>query len=88
MSKSQDDILVDKVFESLHNSSIQTVDPELVFGKIFDFIGFNKIGEDLFRHLVISRRAFPQSKLKPSNTFIVTRECGLTLMQFIVFWTN
>jgi len=61
---SQDDILVDKVFESLHNSSIQTVGPELVFGKIFDYIGFNQIGEDLFRHLVISRLAFPLSKLK------------------------
>ena len=61
---SQDDILVDKVFESLHNSSIQTVGPELVFGNIFDYIGFNQIGEDLFRHLVISRLAFPLSKLK------------------------
>jgi transposase len=61
---SQDDILVDKVFESLHNSSIKTVGPELVFGKIFDYIGFNQIGEDLFRHLVISRLAFPLSKLK------------------------
>lgn len=61
---SQDDILVEKVFESLHNSSIHTVGPELVFGKIFDYIGFNQIGEDLFRHLVISRLAFPLSKLK------------------------
>jgi len=61
---SENDILVDKVFESLHNSSIQTVGPELVFGKIFDYIGFNQIGEDLFRHLVISRLAFPLSKLK------------------------
>lgn len=61
---SQNDVLVEKVFESLHNSSIQTVGPELVFGKIFDFIGFNQIGDELFRHLVISRLAFPLSKLK------------------------
>ncbi len=61
---SSDDVLVEKVFESLDNSSIQTVGPELVFGKIFDYIGFNQIGEDLFRHLVISRLAFPLSKLK------------------------
>ena len=61
---SQNDILVEKVFESIHNSSIQTVGPELVFGKIFDYIGFNQLGEDLFRHLVISRLAFPLSKLK------------------------
>jgi transposase len=61
---SPDDILVEKVFESLDNSSIQTVGPELVFGKIFDYIGFNRVGEELFRHLVISRLAFPLSKLK------------------------
>lgn len=61
---SSDDILVEKVFESLDNSSIQTVGPELVFGKIFDYIGFNRVDEELFRHLVISRLAFPPSKLK------------------------
>ncbi|MFZ2792132.1 MAG: transposase, partial [Bacteroidales bacterium] len=48
----------------LSNSNIQTVGPEIIFGKIYDHIGFNKIGEDLFRHLVISRIAFPLSKLK------------------------
>jgi transposase len=61
---SQNDVLVEKVFESLHNSSIQTVGPEMVFGKIFDYIGFTQVGEELFRHLVISRLAFPLSKLK------------------------
>lgn len=61
---SENDILVEKVFESLQNSSIQTVGPELVFGKIYDSIGFNQIGQELFRHLVISRLAFPLSKLK------------------------
>ena len=40
---SSDDVLVEKVFESLYNSSIQTVGPELVFGKIFDYIGFNQV---------------------------------------------
>ena len=61
---SANDVLVEQVIELLRNSSIQTVGPELVFGKIFDYIGFNQIGEDLFRHLVISRLAFPLSKLK------------------------
>jgi len=61
---SEKDLLVDKVFESLHNSSIRTVGPEIVFGRIFDYIGFNSIGEELFRHMVISRLAFPLSKLK------------------------
>jgi transposase len=58
------DSMIKDVFSTLKNSNIQTVGPEIIFGKIFDHIGFNKIGEDLFRHLVISRIAFPLSKLK------------------------
>jgi transposase len=61
---SENDLLVDKVFESLQNSSIRTVGPEIIFGRIFDYIGFGSLGEDLFRHMVISRLAFPLSKLK------------------------
>ncbi len=58
------DISVEAVFAALSNSSIRTVGPELIFGKIYDHIGFHQIQEDLFRHLVISRLAFPLSKLK------------------------
>jgi transposase len=61
---SNDDNLVEKVISSLSNSSIRTVGPEIIFGKIFDHIGFDAIEEDFFRHLVISRLAFPLSKLK------------------------
>lgn len=61
---SENDTLVDLVFSALENASIRTVGPELIFGKIYDSIGFNIIDEELFRHLVISRLAFPLSKLK------------------------
>ena len=61
---SQSDELVEQAFDSLANSSIRTVGPELIFGSIFDFIGFNQIKDEMFRHLVISRLAFPLSKLK------------------------
>jgi len=61
---SETDEMIRSVLSSLSNSNIQTVGPEIIYGKIFDHIGFNKIGEDLFRHLVISRLAFPLSKLK------------------------
>jgi transposase len=61
---SKTDTIVDQVFETLENASIRTIGPELIFGKIYDHIGFNEIGEDLFKHLVVSRLAFPLSKLK------------------------
>lgn len=61
---SQNDEMVDRVFALLSNSCIRTVGPELIFGRIFDYIGYNKINDEMFRHLVISRLAFPLSKLK------------------------
>lgn len=61
---SEHDSLIENLISSLSNSSIRTIGPGLVFGKIFDHIGFGSINEDLFRHLVISRLAFPLSKLK------------------------
>lgn len=61
---SEKDKAVEEAFGVLANSNIHTVGPELIFGKIFDHIGFNAIDQDMFRHLVISRLAFPLSKLK------------------------
>lgn len=61
---STSDDLIDQVFSALENASIRTVGPELIFGKIYDEIGFNAVNEELFRHLVIARLAFPLSKLK------------------------
>ena len=61
---SDQDELIEKAFSLLSNSCIRTVGPELVFGKIYDHIGFDGIADEMFRHLVISRLAFPLSKLK------------------------
>ena len=61
---SESDIVVEQVFNALQNAGIQTVGPEIIFGKIYDGIGFSAVREDLFRHLVIARLAFPLSKLK------------------------
>ena len=61
---SESDTIIEYVLEGLSNASIRTVGPEIIFGKIYDSIGFNKISEELFRHLVIARLAFPLSKLK------------------------
>ena len=60
----QDDIKLESFLSSLDNSSVQVIGPELVFGKIYDSIGFNQVESDLFRHLVITRLYHPGSKLK------------------------
>jgi transposase len=40
---------------------------ELVLGKLFDEIGFNKIDDPIFRQLVIYRLVYPSSKLKTTE---------------------
>ncbi len=61
---SEKDMLVDEMFSSLSNANIQVVGPEIIFGKIYDKIGFNRIKEELCKHLVIARLSFPLSNLK------------------------
>ncbi len=63
---SEKDNHTEEALLSISNSDIRTVGPEIVFGKIYDCIGFDQIEDEekLFRHLVISRLAFPLSKLK------------------------
>jgi hypothetical protein len=61
---SEHDTIVEEIINNLENASIKTVGPELIFGKIYNHIGFHVIAEDMFRYLVIARLAFPLSKLK------------------------
>ena len=48
----------------LSNEHIRVVGPELVFGALFDRLGFGAIPDELFRHIVIARLAHPVSKVK------------------------
>ena len=52
---------------TLPNGAIRTIGPEHIFGTLFDRIGFNAIPEELFRHLVVARLAYPKSKLKTAD---------------------
>ena len=48
----------------VQNSQIRTIGPELIFGKLFDALGFDSISERLFRDIVIARIVYPVSKVK------------------------
>lgn len=64
---SESDLAVEQALSTISNTDIRTVGPEIVFGKIYDGIGFGQIDQELFRHLVIARLAFPLSKLKTAE---------------------
>ena len=53
------------VLDNITQITIQGV--ELLLGKLFDEIGFNKIPDTLFKTLVLSRLCFPVSKLKTTD---------------------
>lgn len=59
------DAIVEQFFDSIQ--SVKRVGYDLILGKIFDDIGFNKIEDDYFRELVLARVAFPRSKLKTTE---------------------
>lgn len=61
---SDTDTIIDQLVDRLENVNIRTVGPELIFGRIYDHMGFKAVPEELFRHLVIARLSFPLSKLK------------------------
>lgn len=61
---SETDQSIKNFIESMSNLQVRTIGPELIFGTLFDRIGFNVVGDELFRHITIARLAYPTSKLK------------------------
>jgi transposase len=61
---SKEDLVIKNFVENLGNLNVHTKGPELIFGTLFDRLGFNQISEELFRHITIARLAYPTSKLK------------------------
>jgi hypothetical protein len=61
---STDDAKIESFLSTLQNGQIQVIGPELVFGKIYDALGFGAVEHHLFRDLVIARLTYPGSKLK------------------------
>jgi len=60
----------DKVVAGLRQSQIRLVGPEMVYGTLFDRIGYNRVrtaNNDLFRALVVTRLYHPGSKLKTAE---------------------
>jgi transposase len=61
---SKDDSYIEGYLSTFSNNQIRVIGPELIFGRIYDGIGFSAIKEEMFRHLVITRLVNPGSKLK------------------------
>src|SRR3989338_1692990 len=62
--RTPEEAVVRRFLGELSNEQIRVIGPELVFGTLFDRLGFGVIQEPLFRHIVIARLAHPVSKVK------------------------
>jgi len=65
--QSREELAVEEFVASLRAAQIRTVGPELIFGALFDRIGFNAVKDELFRHITIARLVYPTSKLKTAD---------------------
>ena len=45
----EDDVRVEDFLSTINNSEIQVIGPELIFGQLYDKIGYGAIKSDLFR---------------------------------------
>lgn len=74
-----EELSIQNFVASLSNTQIRTIGPELVFGALFDHMGFGAVKRDgLFRHLVITRLAYPVSKLKTADYLKRYRDIGVS----------
>ena len=55
---------LEEFLEGILNAQLQVIGPELIFGTLYDEIGYDRIADEMFRHLVICRLFNPGSKLK------------------------
>ena len=63
-------VAYDRMLAGLRQSQIRLVGPELVYGTLFDHIGYNRVktpNNDLFRALVVTRLYKPGSKLRTAE---------------------
>ena len=84
---SASDIAVQNFLAQLGNVHVKTVGPEIIFGRVFDTIGFDAIPQGLFRNLVVARLAYPASKLKTVD-YLYRYQGTTTTVDVIYKWLD
>lgn len=50
----EDDIKLENYFSTISNTQIQVIGPELIFGTLYDRVGYGRIENELFRQSVLA----------------------------------
>ena len=54
----------DVLVSYLSHEQLRLIGPELIYGRLYDKVGFGRLQNEMFRHLVISHLLSPNSKVK------------------------
>jgi len=79
------DVTDEPKISELSNDAIRIVGPDLIFGRIFEKIGFGKLKEPLLKDLAISRITHPGSKLRLSNYLSETGKRNISVYSIYRF---
>jgi len=74
-----------KDLKNVTNDCIRVIGPDIVFGELYNRIGFNAIREPLLKVMAISRLTHPGSKLKLSEYLNVTGRDSLSVYSIYRF---
>lgn len=78
---------IEGFMSGLSNSQVKVCGPELVFGSLYDSIGYGAIGDMMLRHLVICRLFNPGSKLKTMDYLWRYLHIGVSKQMYTVLST-
>lgn len=79
-----DDLVVENFINTLSTSDLQVVGPELILARIYQKIGYPDDGScNYFKALVLSRLAYPGSKLKTVEYF--QKDLGLRVSVYTIY---
>ena len=76
---------IESFLSSIKNTQFHVIGPELIFGTLYDKIGYNCIPEKLFRHLVVCRLFNPGSKLKTIDYLLRYQNISYSVDQIYYF---
>lgn len=76
---SDESSIIKSIFKKINTHT--EVGTELLLGRIFDQIGFNRLNDELFRHLVFARLSYPVSKLKTSEYIFRYKNLDIPVQQ-------
>jgi len=79
------DTPTEPIISELSNDSIRVCGPDIIFGQIYDHVGYGQLREPLLKDLVISRITHPGSKLNLAKYLSITGQRNISVYSIYRF---